>query len=98
MSEVDPRDFLRAVYLDEKLPLSVRMRAAIELMPYSYPKLAVVAQVTEQGFAELLDRRLKKLKAMEKNGSKAIAIDGPKPEIVAKPPLPRISDRRYRRM
>jgi hypothetical protein len=37
----DPREFLRAVYLDANLPLSVRMRAAIELMPYSYPKRAI---------------------------------------------------------
>jgi hypothetical protein len=66
-------------------------------LQYEHPKLAVVAQVTDQGLAELLDRRLKKLREME-NGSKAIAIDGPKPEIEAKPPLPRISDRRYRRM
>jgi hypothetical protein len=96
MSEVDPRDFLRAVYLDEKLPLSVRMRAAIELMPYSYPKLAVVAQVTEQGFAEMLERRLQNLKRLE-NGSKTVAIGGPKPEVEIKPPMPRVADRRYRR-
>jgi hypothetical protein len=98
MSDVDPRDFLRAVYLDDKLPLSVRMRAAIELMPYSYPKLAVVAQVTDGGFAELLDRRLKKLAAMEQNGTKAAAVEGPRPEVEIRPPMPRVSDRRYRRM
>jgi hypothetical protein len=98
MKEIDPLNFLKAVYMNADLPLSVRMRAAIELMPYTYPKLAVVAQVTDQGLAELLDRRLKKLAAMEQNGSKAIAIEAPKPEVEIRPPMPRVSDRRYRRM
>jgi hypothetical protein len=67
-------------------------------LPHEHPKLAVVAQVTDAGFAELLDRRLKKLAAMEQNGSKAAAIEAPKPEIEIRPPMPRIADRRYRRM
>ena len=54
----DPKDFLRAVYLDVNLPLSVRMRAAIELMPYVHPKLAVTAVIREQDFATLLDQRI----------------------------------------
>ena len=66
MKEIDPLSFLKAVYMNAELPLSVRMRAAIELMPYTYPKLAVTAQVTEQGFAELLERRLRRLREMEK--------------------------------
>ena len=40
-----------------ELPLSVRMRAAIELLPFTHPKLAVVAQVTENDIATLLDRK-----------------------------------------
>ena len=94
MKEIDPLNFLKAVYMNADLPLSIRMRAAIELMPFMHPKLAVTAVVNEQNFAELLDRRLRRMGQI--NNEKI--IDGPKPEIEAKPPLPRISDRRYRRM
>jgi hypothetical protein len=57
----------------------------------------VTAQVNEQSFAELLDRRLKRITEAKSNGK---IIDGPKPEpdIEIKPPMPRVSDRRYRRM
>jgi hypothetical protein len=90
MKEIDPLNFLKAVYMDAKLPLSVRMRAAIELLPFTHPKLAVTAMVNEQDFATLLDRRLKKMEAM--NGK-------PQTQIVeTKPPLPRLADRRFRRM
>jgi hypothetical protein len=89
---------LQAIYRNPTIPLPVRIRAAGMALPHEHPKLAVVAQVTDQGFAELLDRRLKKLAAMEQNGSKAVAIDGPKPEIEIRPPMPRVADRKYRRM
>jgi hypothetical protein len=93
MKEVDPLNFLKAVYMDAKLPLSVRMRAAIELLPFTHPKLAVVAQVSEGDFATLLDRRLKRIEAM--NG-KPQTIDQ---TIEAKPPpLPRLVDHRFRRV
>jgi hypothetical protein len=32
-----PLEFLEAVYLNEQLPLTVRMRAAIEAAPYRRP-------------------------------------------------------------
>jgi hypothetical protein len=38
-----PLDFLKAVYLNEELPLSVRMRAAAEAAPYVHPKLGAIA-------------------------------------------------------
>ena len=47
MKEIDPLNFLKAVYMDAKLPLSVRMRAAIELLPFTHPKLAVTAVVND---------------------------------------------------
>jgi hypothetical protein len=62
MKEVDPLSFLKAVYMDAKLPLSVRMRAAIELLPFTHPKLAVLAQVSETDFATLLDQRLARIR------------------------------------
>ena len=37
-SEPTPLDFLRAVYLNDQLPLSVRMRAAEAAAPYCHPK------------------------------------------------------------
>jgi|SRR6516165_3556159 len=66
---------LKAVYQNPEVPLSVRMRAAMACLPFETPKLAVTAQITEQDFATLLDRRLKRLeeiKLVEANGAKAI--------------------------
>ena len=62
MKEIDPLSFLKAVYMNAELPLSVRMRAAIELLPFTHPKLAVTAVVSEQDFATVLDQRLSELK------------------------------------
>ncbi len=84
MKEIDPLRFLKAVYMDAKLPLSVRMRAAIELLPFTHPKLAVVAQVTENDIATLLDRRIKRMEQMKvieaqpTNGEK---VDARLPEL-----------------
>jgi hypothetical protein len=52
--------------------------------------------VNEQDFATMLDRRLKKLAALE-NG-KLIEAPKPEPDIEIRPPMPRVADRRYRRM
>ncbi len=65
MKEMDPLVFLKAVDMNAELPLSVRMRAAIELLPFTHPKLAVVAQVTENDIATLLDKRLKRIEQMK---------------------------------
>ena len=82
-------DLLRAVYRSASIPLPVRLRAAIAALPHEVPRLAVTALVNEQSFAELLDRRIKRMEAM--NGNQ------PQP-IEAKPPLPRLADRRFRRL
>jgi hypothetical protein len=47
VKEIDPLAFLKAVYMNGELPLSVRMRAAIELLPFTHPRLAVLAQVSD---------------------------------------------------
>ena len=97
MKEIDPLSFLKAVYMNADLPLSVRMRAAIELMPFTHPKLAVTAQVTENDLATLLDRRLRHLEEM-KNGKLIEAkptIDDEKVDARLQPRLP---DRRFRRI
>jgi hypothetical protein len=89
---------LKAVYQNPEVPLSVRMRAAMACLPFETPKLAVTAQITEQDFATLLDRRLKRLaemKLIEANG--ANVIDAKHQPVETKPPLARTPDRRFRR-
>ena len=99
-------DLLQAVYRDPSIALTTRMRAAIAALPHEVPRLAVTAQVTEGNFADLLDRRLKRLeevKLIEANGAKiseAQPINGEpqrQPHVETKPPLARTNDRRFRR-
>src|SRR5262245_46697100 len=85
--------FLQLVYRDQALSLPVRMRAAIAALPFEVPKLAVTAVVIEQNFAEVLERRLQRLE----NGTGKV-IDGPTPQVEVRPPMPRLADRRFRRM
>jgi len=74
------------------------MRAAIAALPFESPRLMVTAQVNEQSFAEVLERRLKRIEQIKNgkviNGEKVIEA----PAIEAKPILPRLNDRRFRRM
>jgi hypothetical protein len=97
MKEIDPLTFLKAVYMNVELPLSVRMRAAIELLPFTHPKLAVTAVVSEQDFATVLDRRLKRIEEMKLIEAKP-TIDGieGKPADVRLPSV--VPDRRFRRI
>lgn len=53
-------DFMKAVYLNEGLPLGTRMRAATAALPFEHPKLAVNAIVEGTTFAEALDRAVKR--------------------------------------
>jgi hypothetical protein len=53
-----PLDFLRAVYLNEGLPLTVRMRVAIEAAPYVHPKLSATAVMTSDDFGDRLERAI----------------------------------------
>ena len=93
MEEIDPLTFLKGIYMNDELPLSVRMRAAIEVLPFIHPKLAVTAQVTENDLVTLLDRRIKRMEQAR------LIEHQPQPAIEAKPPLPKVPfDRRFRRI
>jgi hypothetical protein len=91
--EANSLDFLRAVYRLTSIPLPIRIRCAVACLPFEFPKLMVTAQVNEQDFASLLDRRLKRIEAM--NGKTLTITNQP---IETKSPLPRLADRRFRRM
>jgi hypothetical protein len=58
MSKPTSLEFLQAVYLNEQLPLSVRLRAAVEAAPYEHPRLSSVAvgHFTGEDFATRLER------------------------------------------
>ena len=87
---------LVAVYRNPDIPLSVRMRAASLAIAYEMPKLAVVAQITENDFAAVLERRIQRLQEME--AGKLIEARPQPTAVEVKPPLPHTNDRRYRRI
>ena len=92
--KLDALRYLQMIYRDPQLSTAVRMRAAGLALPFESPKLAVTAVVSEQDFATVLDRRLKRIEEM-----KAKVIEAKPAQIEAKPnPMPRIADKRYRRI
>jgi hypothetical protein len=75
----DALTFLKAVYRNPSLPLSVRMRAAIAALPCETPKLAVTATTGDmKGFAAQLE-------AARRRSGKLVVIDAkPEPAIEAR--------------
>jgi hypothetical protein len=53
-------ELLQSVYRDDGQPLSTRLRAAIEALPFEHPKMSAVAvgYLTGDTFAEKLDRAI----------------------------------------
>lgn len=107
MKNPDPLTFLQAVYMNVELPLTVRMRAAIEILPYTHPRLAVTAVVNEGSFAELLDRRLARMEQLtevrqiEASPTKTTINNAKVSEVIeAKPSVPNRGavDRKWRRI
>ena len=94
-------DLLRAVYRSNHLPLTTRMRAALGAIKHEVPALLATAVVNEQSFAEILDRRLKRiaeLKAIENrtiNGAVTETEAEPQPEPQPQTPLPSPLSRLY---
>jgi len=68
---------LQAVYLNEQLPLSVRMRAAIEAAPYEHAKISAVAvgYLTASDFASRLDRAVDASNRAKLIEAKAVHIE-----------------------
>ena len=107
--KLDALRYLQMIYRDPQLSTAVRMRAVDLALPFESPKLAVTAVVSEQDFATVLDRRLKRIeemKLLEKktiNGNAVVSEMTIEPEPQPSPPMPaalnRIYDkRRYRRI
>ena len=62
---------LQAIYRNPEVALPVRMKAAVEALPYERPKLSVTANVSGDDFAEMLDRAI----ARSGNGAEVKQID-----------------------
>jgi hypothetical protein len=60
-----PLEFLQAVYSNEGLPLSARLKAAIEAAQYVHPKLAVTATIESGDFAVRLDQAIERSRLIE---------------------------------
>ena len=85
---------LQTAYRNPSTPLAVRIRCAVAALPFEFPKLAVTAVMTDQSFAELLERRLKHLSEIENGNGKTIE----RAAVETTRPMPRLADRRYRRL
>jgi hypothetical protein len=87
-------DLLRVVYRNNQLPLTTRMRAAIAALPFEVPKLAVTAVVSEHNFAEVLERRLRRISEMKLIEAQPQSTNS---NVDVRLP-PRLADRGFRRM
>ena len=59
-------DFLQSIYRNPLQPLPVRIRAAVEALPFESPKLSATAVLTAADFADRLE------KAIARSGVKMI--------------------------
>jgi hypothetical protein len=84
---------MQNVYRDRKLPLTVRVRCAVEAAPYENPRVSAVAvtSMSGQSFAEALERAISRSQGpLLLNGSVEEL-----PAIELKKPFVRSSYRRY---
>jgi len=85
----DALTFLRSIYSDPSEAKSVRMRAAIEALPFETPKLAVTASLNGEAFADQMDKAFRR-------SAKVIEAE---PIALPEPMRPKtmVPDRRFRR-
>jgi len=70
-------DYLQSIYKNPLQPTSLRMRAAMQALPFESPKLPATAILSDEDFAQRLER------AILRSGVKAIdakAVALPQPE------------------
>ena len=102
--EANSLNFLQMIYRNNSLPLPTRMRAAIYCLPFETPKLLATAIVNENSFAELLDRRIARLKLIEAKPVNAEPViteptiqPEPNPTAPLPAPLTRLYSNKFRR-
>ena len=103
--EVGPRatalDLLEAVYRDPAQELYTRIRCAIACLPFQSPKLLATAIVSDSSFAELLDRRLERMKLIEDKQTITpeitTSVEEAKPAPTLPAPLTQFYSNRFRR-
>jgi hypothetical protein len=74
------------------------MRAAMACLPHEFSKLIATAVVNDQSFAEVLERRLKRIEEAKIIEAKPTPTNGTPTNGSDARPLPRLADRRFRRM
>ena len=101
-----PLEFLQAVYSNEGLPLSARLKAAVEAAQYVHPKLAVTATVSAGDFADQLEKAVERSRkvsptmiegSVTANDTASITSDTTRPVQTNGGGKPFVPDRRFRR-
>jgi hypothetical protein len=67
-------------------------------LPHEFSKLIATAVVNDQSFAEVLERRLKRIEEAKIIEAKPTPTNGTPTNGSDARPLPRLADRRFRRM
>lgn len=81
---ITAHEFLQGIYRNEEVPLPVRMRAAIESLPFETPKLATVANVNFN-FAVELDKKIEERSQRSMKLIEAQPVETKHPPVELKP-------------